>query len=454
MIKKWKKVIAAVLSAAMILACPGCTVGKNTAYALTVDGYQVKAGVYIYHCYTALSEAKNLAAKQDENLNVEDEDALKNVKIEGKDFLDYVKDKATENCINHVTVMKHFDELGLTLTDESVKEISDYVEGNWDANQKMFEGNGISKESLSEVLTVSYKSDEIFKKYYGEDGLEEVKEDQLKDFYIENNARVRYIDMDMHDAEGNELDEAGKKELKDMADDFLKRAKSVSDEKEMLKKFDEFQEEYDEYVSGQAAEAAGEDEADDSITEATTAPAETEPVTEAETEPEEESEASDEENTEDAEPDSEEPTEAEESDETIVTTVPEADEEADTTTTTVSPYENERIVSVVTTEAGTAEEDVNYYPSKECYKWIFEKAKTGVPEIVEDEDTLYVIVRFDIKERMVEDDLWNETTIDNTRYDMFSDDFQDMVDSWGSEYEVVKNEKAYKRYDPFDISSN
>ena len=49
MIRKWKRIIAAVLSSAMIFTCAGCTSGKNTAYALTVDGYQVKAGVYIYY---------------------------------------------------------------------------------------------------------------------------------------------------------------------------------------------------------------------------------------------------------------------------------------------------------------------------------------------------------------------------------------------------------------------
>ena len=66
---------------------------------------------------------------------------------------------------------------------------------------------------------------------------------------------------------------------------------------------------------------------------------------------------------------------------------------------------------------------------------------------------MYVIVRFDIAERMTDDDLWSESNVENVRYDMFSDDLQDMLDSWGNEYEVVKNEKAYKRYDPFKIES-
>ncbi len=49
----------------------------------------------------------------------------------------------------------------------------------------------------------------------------------------------------------------------------------------------------------------------------------------------------------------------------------------------------------MTTAEGAEEEpdESNYKPSKEIYDWIFNDAKTGVPEIVEDEDTMYVIVR-------------------------------------------------------------
>ena len=393
MLKKFKRIIAAAISSVMILTSVGCTTGKNTAYALTVDGYQVKAGVYIYYSYTALTEAKNLAAKQDENLDVSDEKSLKKIKIEGKDFLTFVKDKTTESCVDHVAVMKHFDELELSLTQDELDEIDEYVESSWQNNEDMFTENGISKDSIKEIMTSSYKSDAIFKAYYGEGGSENVTEDQLKDFYTENNARVKFVDMDMHDSEGNDLDEAGKKELQDMAKDFLKRAESADSEEAMLEEFDKFQEEYDDYVADKAAESSGEE-----TTEATTEP-ETEPETE--------------------------------------TTTTESDDEASDNTENTEATES---------TSSTEDEAV-------IYDWIFNDAKTGVPEIVEDEDTMYVIVRLDITERMDEDDLWSESNVDSVRYKMFSDDLQDMLDSWGEEYEVVKNDKAYKRYDPFKIKA-
>lgn len=462
MLKRFKRIAAAVLASVVTFTCTGCTAGKSTAYALTVDGYQIKAGVYIWYSLSALTEATNLAMKQDENLKKDDEKALKKVKLEGKDFLEYVKDKTTENCINHVAIIKHFDELGLSLTEEEEEEIEEAVDANWEQAEeqqnKLFTKNGIGKESLEEIYTNNYKSDAIFNAYYGEEGSEKVTEEQLKDYYTENNARVRYIDMDLHDAEGNDLDDAGKKEIKDMADSFLKRAKAAGNEEEMMAEFDKFQEEYDKYVSDKAAEAAGSDEegSTEAVTDAATEP-ETEPETEAETTAATESDSSNADSGRSSESEagtqgSTEPTEESTNEESVTTTAPEEDEEAPTTTTT-APYAAETIVHVITTEEGTKEEDVKYTPSKKCYDWIFNTAKTGVPEIVEDDHTIYVIVRLDINERMNDDDLWTEGSTTSVRSEMFSDDMEDMIKSWGGEYEVVKNKRAYKKYDPFKIDT-
>lgn len=453
MLKKFKRIAAAALSAAMILTCTGCTIGKSTAYALTVDGYQIKAGVYIYYSYTAFTEAKNTAADQNENLNVEDDDAVKKVKIDGKNFLDYVKDKTTESCISHVAVIKHFDELGLSLSESELDEIDETVEAAWNdsSNKKMMESNGISRESFKEIITTSYKKEAVFQSFYGEGGSENITEDQLRDYYTENTARVKYVDMDLHDADGNDLDEAGKKEIMDMAEDFLARAKAANNETAMLQEFNVFQEEYDNYVSEQAAEAAGDDE---STTEAPTeAPTE---ATESVTETTAQTSANDDKST-DSVGDSTSGTDSDSSssnNDTALTTAPESDSEEETTTTTTSPYANEMTISVVTTEEGTSEDDVTYTPSKVCYDWIFNDSEIGVPEIVEDEDTVYVIVRLDITERMTDDDLWSETAVDNTRYIMFNDDMEDQITDWGKSYEVVKNDRAYKRYDPFNIDDS
>ena len=61
--------------------------------------------------------------------------------------------------------MKHFDELELSLTQDELDEIDEYVESSWQNNEDMFTENGISKDSIKEIMTSSYKSDAIFKAY-------------------------------------------------------------------------------------------------------------------------------------------------------------------------------------------------------------------------------------------------------------------------------------------------
>ena len=46
---KWKKAAAALAAAAMTVAGAGCTVGSGSAYAMTIDGEQINAGIYIYY---------------------------------------------------------------------------------------------------------------------------------------------------------------------------------------------------------------------------------------------------------------------------------------------------------------------------------------------------------------------------------------------------------------------
>lgn len=444
MLKKVKKILTGIIASAMIISSAGCGTGKSTAYALTVDGYQVKAGIYIYYQYSAFQEAKNLAAKADEKLDVNDEKALKKAKIDGKDFLQWVEDKATTACAEHVATIKKFDEMKLTLDEDDIESIQTNAESYYEQNPDMFEGNGIGEESLKDIMTNTYKVQKIFESIYGEGGTEGVKNEDIKNFYIENNARVKYIGLDLHDSQGNDLDEAGKKEIKDMADDFLKRAKNADSTEKMLDEFDVMQEEYDKYVADKAAEAAGE-ETTEATTEAVTE-ATTEATTVTTTELTSESTASDNKET--------DVTTAEEASSSETTTTTSASEnENEEAETTTNPYANETIIAVVTTDENTKEEDVRYNPSKTFYDWVYNDAKTDTPEIIEDEDTLYVAVRLDITERMTDDDLWSEQSVDSTRFDMFSDDLQDKLDEWVSGYNIDKNEKAYKRYDPFDFKT-
>lgn len=444
MLKKIKRIAACITGLAVILTCTGCTIGKGTANALTVDGTQVKSGIYIYYSYSALQEAISKAKENDSSIKEDDEKALKKCKIDGTDFMTWIQDKATDNCAYHVAVNKHFDELKLTLSDEDKEKLEQYVDSSWEQNGDMFTKSGISKESIHEVMETSFKSDEIFDAYYGEGGSKGITDEQVREYYEKNNARVKYVKIALTDSNGNNLEDKELQNRRDMADDYLERAKTAAGKgnQELLDEFDAIISDYKEYESSYSAESSGTDEETEASTESTEA------STEAAAES---SSAGASETTSASGSDSDKTTTT-----TVATTTTAASESGSETgtTTTTNPFANENIIQAVTTAEGETEEDLTYTPCEKVYKAAFdEKTKTDAPEIIEDKDTksLYVMVKLDITDRMNEDDLWSEDGSDNARSAMFSKEAQDMIEEWADAYKVERNERAYKRYDPFDI---
>ena len=50
---------------------------------------------------------------------------------------------------------------------------------------------------------------------------------------------------------------------------------------------------------------------------------------------------------------------------------------------------------------------------------------------------------------MTDDDLLTEGTLESTNYTMHQKDYEDLMDTWTDVMTVVRNDAAYRRYDPF-----
>ncbi len=451
---KWKKAAAILAAGAMVASMTGC--GESTAYAVTIDGVQVNAGVYIYYSYAAYNELTQTLKSDNSDLDVEDDKVVKQQTMDGVSTETWILDKTMEYCQQYVAVEKKFEELSLTLEEDEKTEINDTIDSFWETNSENYENNGMSKESVKKVLENTYKTNAVFLHYYNIDGEEGVTEDEIKEFYIENNARVRYIQFNLTDGNGEELDDAGKADIKKMAEGYLKQLKNLKSEEEMDEQMDTIQSEYNAYVTSVSEAAAAEtatsatDENGNEIPATTTTTLATTTTTEAATTTAAADDADSEGTTVAGGDESAETTAAEETSDDTATEAAEGDESAETTTTT-APYASERIIAKVTTDEDTDEEDVTYSPSKAAYDFIFNDAELGVPELVEDENAYYIIVRRDIKDRMTEEDLWTEQQILSQVSGKYSDAYEDMLDGWCESQKVEKNDRAIKRYDAFEI---
>lgn len=432
---KLKKISAAFIAFIMIISMVGC---GDTSWAAKIDGYEVRAGIYIYFSYDAYLQA--LEKIKAEGVDTEDKKAVKKAKVENVPILEWVENETTKQLSKFVAVEREFEKLELSLSEDELKEIKQTVSSFMDANGKTFEENGVGEQSIKDIITSSYKGVAVFKKYYDIGGLNSVTEKDLKDYYLDNNARVKYIQMALMDGSGNLLEGDDKEERIEMAESYLQRLKDGEDIDDLLIEYSEFSA----ALVSEAAAATATDENGETLAETTTV---TTSVTSIE-----ETETTEVEGGTDEDLDSE----TLEDEETSETT---SEEEEDTDislveTTTTNPYLNEVIIQKVTTSVVVEENEseetttVNYRPSKKSNEAIFSDAVVGKPFLVKEDDACYIILKLDIGERMTDDDLWSQQAIDSLIGLLYYDEYDEMIVSLADKFEINRNEEAYKRYNP------
>ena len=470
-----KRITAGLTALSLVAVCTGC---KNVTTAMTIGDYVVPAGVYLYYLNTAYNNALSQLKEEHEDLDTEDIDAVKATPLEGKDVRTWCEDKAVEFCADFVATETKFDELGLSLDADTKASIDGMMEYYWASYEETMTANGISQESFKKVMTSSYKSQEIFDYYYAVGGEEGVTEDELKDYYIENNIRAQYVVFDLHDGEGNLLKSDDKAKMKKLVEDYQKRADKAyksGGAEAVMSEMDAIQEDYALYKESVAAEESAAAETateEDTVIEETVAAQNApriltmEEVTSEEegttdtTEPSTEEETAGSETDAATETDTEEDTATSETvDDSAVkdeTTDSDVDalleEETDTETETEAPYQNENIISVINKEDYDNEEDISYTPDETVYNKLLEikEADYGKVYLVEEDETYYLVTRYDIKDRMTEEDLWNASAIENASYAKYNKDFEAKMDDWSNALSVTRNAASFKKYDPFE----
>ncbi|HBI85141.1 MAG TPA: hypothetical protein DDX71_02470 [Ruminococcus sp.] len=476
-----RRAAAAALSVCTLLTCASC--GENTANAMSVDGYDVRAGIYLYYVTNAYQEAISVLREGGETFEGAKETAdykkvMKDINIDNVTAEEWIQNKAETSCATFVAIERDFERLGLTLSGEQLAAIENSAASSMQYYGEFFQKTGISEESVKDIIANSYKQSALWQEYYGEDGSVGVKEEELYDHYAENHLRIKYIEMPLKDGEGNLLKADGKAEIEKMAEDYMKRLqKKAGNEAELMEEMDFLIDEHNHYVTSlsEAAVTTTDDEGNtittpttpkvttdkngstgETTTDATTtAPAET-------TTAEKTTEKTTETTTTTAKTDA---TGAETTETTAaVTTEKTTTSAAETTTTTTDAtgYDKskERILVVSTTakeEEKKADEtttEPSYTPCEKVYTWAAdEKTPLLKPELIKDDEVYYIVLKADIKTRMTEDDLWNTNAIETEREDMYNDEFLDMLDEMAKNLTVKRNERAFRRYKVLDVDT-
>lgn len=409
-IKKLGAALTAFSVAATMASCSAPTIGGGSATAVTIDGYDIPAGVFIFYSLSAYLEASDIIAEGSETNATPTMEEVEDSHIDNLTAKEWIQNKATDYCSEFVAVEREFEKIQGELTPEDYEIVESQVAQMDQVD--IYTKNGISDESASAIFENERKRTHVFEYYYGFEGEKGMSEEELKDYFDENFARVKYVTMSYLDAEGNELSEADKKEVRELAEEYADRINEEKDTMEKLYIVNEVKEEYSEYVKEKAEELA----------------AKTGTVT------------------------------------TTTTTTTTTNATETTTTTTTDPYENESVVSKYTTTTPEKVEDpatttTTTLSAKQksdirLNEFIFEELTDYNKAVVlddEENDALYVVIRSDLRERMTEEDLWSEDYISALQSLEYSEEFVEYIQELAKSYTAERNKSAYRRYSPFKL---
>lgn len=396
MLKNLKKIIAGI-SALMIMAT-ATACGADTKWAVQYDDYEARAGIFLFYQMSAYYDAVNNITEEDADFDTTDTKALKSATVEDTPIVEWIQNDATKKVKLYLEVLKQFDELGLSLTDDELSTIDTITDTYWQYYSEYYIKNGIGEQSFKDINTYSYKRQAVFDYYYAEGGTEEVDEQELKDYYEKNNARVKYICLNSKDADGNFMDT----EMKSMANDFVERANKGENFDDLIAEYDEYKQKLADEQSAETTTTAS----DGSGTiESTSASAS---------------------NTEDT---------------ATIGSSSDTDVEATSTETEEDKYPNEYIIT-------KSEDESSGSPTYKVNQEIFGHSKYGDAFLVEEDNAYYVVVRYDIWGR---DDSWTDENKSSVLNTLYSDKFDEKMLSLVDDSQVTLNTKAYNRYNPFDM---
>lgn len=451
-----KKITAVAAAAAVMSSMTAC--GENTTWGATIDGSDIPAGIFIYYLQSAYYSAQSKLNEE----NSASSDAIASAdgttttaavfssQIDGKDAKTWIYDEATKSMQEYAAIEAKFTELGLTITADEKDAAKVYCDQMWDYAGEYYTKMGISEKSYTSIYLNSQKRDKVFKTIYSEGGEYAVSDDEIKTYLDENYAMINYIAMELKDGSGNLLKSDGKAEMMSMAESYVERYKNGED-------FDALNAEYTAYydnlkaeAEADAAEEAANAAADEAETETSTAEV-TPSDAEAALEDNADEITDSAETAEATEAPAEDTAEADETADTVEETA-----EADSTTTEEAAETTETSADASAEETSDSGEQISSNktvieksgttPDSAVVSKVFDEMQKGDIQIIEssDSETYYIVLKMDV----LETDEYFLSAKDSLLYEMKSEDFDALITQWTEAQNVVKNQDAYKRYDP------
>lgn len=232
---KYRKIFAAAAAFVMTASLCGCA---DNGYLMTVDGIQIRNGVYLYSELNSLNRAHSeITEDRTEYGDTSEVEDIFKEKIDDESTEDWVKRETMESVKRIVAVQRLCEQNGIALTEEQTNEIGTQVNSMWndengyaqmlygtDTIGEYYESIGIGRDSIKEIYIANDLSNELFLHYYDTDGVTPVSEEEFNAYITENYAAAKVIEIEYKDYQGLMLKEDEEiQAVKDLAQSYVDR---------------------------------------------------------------------------------------------------------------------------------------------------------------------------------------------------------------------------------------
>ncbi len=232
---------AAVLcTAALIVSASGCA---DTSWSFKTSNKTLSNGVWIYKTYGAVSDAiSKIQEETSKSVSITDDDFTSN-KVEKKNILDWVTEKAKDSCVEYLTIEKLVKDNKVKIDKKAIesseKTYAKYIDQM--GAKELYEKLGISSSSAAYCdSTISTYKEDLFKAIYDKDGSKAVSDDDVQKYFTDNYTDYYYLyySFKTTDSDGNSVDIDDETKDKVTAA-FAKYAKELSDGSKTITEIDE-----------------------------------------------------------------------------------------------------------------------------------------------------------------------------------------------------------------------
>ncbi len=231
----FKKTAAAAVAIICAASMCGCA---DDGSLMSIDGINIPNGLYLSNVITAHgnahSEISSVNAEAGDTSEIEDIFAES---IDGMTASEWIKAEALKSVKRYAAVERLFEEYGLSLPEGETESINADLNTAWDEESfyaqyiygtntmgEYYESVGIGKESMRLIYTTQSKENELFKYYFGTDGVNAVPDEELDAYLVENYAVVKYMQLEYVDKFGISLKEDNAiQAIKDTASSYVDR---------------------------------------------------------------------------------------------------------------------------------------------------------------------------------------------------------------------------------------